>query len=473
MTQEQRRWWALVVLCLGELMIVLDTTIVNVALPSIHADLGFTETTLVWVVNAYMLTYGGFLLLGGRLGDLYGHRRLFLAGLVMFTLASLVCGIASTQWALVTARAVQGLGGAVVSAVALSLIMMLFPEPQARAKAMGVYGFVCAGGGSVGVLLGGLLTSQFNWHWVFLVNLPVGAGVFALTMWLVQPGRGERVRLDVAGAVTVTLSLLLAVYGVVDGNRAGWSSVQTIALLGGAVALFLAFIAIEARARSPLMPLALFRIRNVAVANASGVLWAAAMFAWFFISALYMQLVLGYDPMQVGLAFLPSNLIMAAFSLGLSARMVMRYGLRIPLVVGLLLVGAGLALFARAPVNGDFWLDVLPPMLSLGLGCGVALNPVLLAAMSGVDEKDAGLASGVVNTAFMMGGALGLAVLASGAAARTEMLQAAGATGAAALNGGYQLAFAAGAACAFAAAAIAWFMREANAVSSGSASVSA
>ena len=473
MTQEQRRWWALVVLCLGELMIVLDTTIVNVALPSIHADLGFTETTLVWVVNAYMLTYGGFLLLGGRLGDLYGHRRLFLAGLVLFTLASLVCGIASTQWMLVTARAVQGLGGAVVSAVALSLIMMLFPEPQARAKAMGVYGFVCAGGGSVGVLLGGLLTSQFNWHWVFLVNLPVGAGVFALTMWLVQPGRGERVRLDVAGAVTVTLSLLLAVYGVVDGNRAGWSSVQTIALLGGAVGLFLAFIAIEARARSPLMPLALFRIRNVAVANASGVLWAAAMFAWFFISALYMQLVLGYDPMQVGLAFLPSNLIMAAFSLGLSARMVMRYGLRGPLVVGLLLVGAGLALFARAPVNGDFWLDVLPPMLSLGLGCGVALNPVLLAAMSGVDEKDAGLASGVVNTAFMMGGALGLAVLASGAAARTEMLQAAGATGAAALNGGYQLAFAAGAACAFAAAAIAWFMREANAVSSGSASVSA
>ncbi|HSI54196.1 MAG TPA: MFS transporter, partial [Ramlibacter sp.] len=325
----------------------------------------------------------------------------------------------------------------------------------------------------VGVLLGGLLTSQFNWHWVFLVNLPVGAGVFALTMWLVQPGRGERVRLDVAGAVTVTLSLLLAVYGVVDGNRAGWSSVQTIALLGGAVGLFLAFIAIEARARSPLMPLALFRIRNVAVANASGVLWAAAMFAWFFISALYMQLVLGYDPMQVGLAFLPSNLIMAAFSLGLSARMVMRYGLRGPLVVGLLLVGAGLALFARAPVNGDFWLDVLPPMLSLGLGCGVALNPVLLAAMSGVDEKDAGLASGVVNTAFMMGGALGLAVLASGAAARTEVLQAAGATGAAALNGGYQLAFAAGAACAFAAAAIAWFMREANAVSSGSASVSA
>jgi len=465
MTPDQRRWWALVVLCLGELMIVLDTTIVNVALPSIHADLGFTETTLVWVVNAYMLTYGGFLLLGGRLGDLYGHRRLFLAGIVLFTLASLVCGLANSQWMLVVARAVQGLGGAVVSAVALSLIMMLFPEPQARAKAMGVYGFVCAGGGSIGVLLGGLLTSQMDWHWVFLVNLPVGAVVYALTLHLVQPGRGDATqKLDVAGAVTVTLSLLLAVYGIVDGNRAGWSSMQTIALLGGALALFVLFIAIEARVRSPLMPLSLFRIRNVAVANAAGVLWAAAMFAWFFISALYLQLVLGYDPMQVGLAFLPSNLIMAAFSLGLSARMVVRYGLRAPLAIGLLLVAAGLALFARAPVQGGFWIDVLPPMLLLGLGCGIALNPVLLAAMSGVDEKEAGLASGVVNTAFMMGGALGLAVLASAAAARTGVLQAAGASNAAALNGGYQLAFAAGAACALLAAGMAWFMHEAKSV---------
>jgi EmrB/QacA subfamily drug resistance transporter len=462
MNQEQRRWWALMVLCLGELMIVLDTTIVNVALPSIQADLGFSETNLVWVVNAYMLTYGGFLLLGGRLGDLYGQRRLFVAGIVLFTLASMVCGVAGAQWLLISARAVQGLGGAVVSAVALSLIMNLFPEPEARAKAMGVYGFVCAAGGSIGVLLGGLLTSQLDWHWVFLVNVPVGAGVVGLTMRLVQAGHGVAQKLDVAGAVTVTLSALLAVYGVVDGNRAGWTSGQTLALLGGAAALFALFVAIEARVRSPLVPLAMLAVRNVATANIVGVLWAAAMFAWFFISALYLQLVLNYDAMQVGLAFLPSNLIMAAFSLGWSAKLVMRYGLRVPLAGGLLLAAAGLALFACAPVNGGFWIDVFPGMLLLGLGAGVALNPVLLAAMSGVEEKDAGLASGIVNTSFMMGGALGLAVLASGAAARTQMLQAAGASATGALNGGYQLAFAAGAVCALLAAGAAWWIREAK-----------
>jgi EmrB/QacA subfamily drug resistance transporter len=463
MNQEQRRWWALVVLCLGELMIVLDTTVVNVALPSIQSDLGFSETSLVWVVNAYMLTYGGFLLLGGRLGDLYGQRRLFLAGIVLFTLASLVCGLAGTQWLLVSARAVQGLGGAVVSAVALSLIMNLFPEPHARAKAMGVFGFVCAAGGSIGVLLGGLLTSQLDWHWVFLVNIPVGAAVFGLTMQLVAAGRGaDAQRLDIAGAVTVTLSSLLAVYGVVDGNRAGWLSAQTLGLLGAAGALLAVFVAIESRVRSPLVPLPMLAIRNVAVANIAGVLWAAAMFAWFFISALYMQLVLGYDAMQVGLAFLPANLIMAALSLGWSAKLVICYGLRSPLAVGLLLAAAGLALFARAPVNGNFWIDILPGMVLAGIGAGVALNPVLLAAMSGVDEKDAGLASGIVNTSFMMGGALGLAVLASGAAARTHALQAAGASTAAALTGGYQLAFAAGATFALLGSAAAWLIREAK-----------
>jgi EmrB/QacA subfamily drug resistance transporter len=461
MNAEQRRWWALLVLCLGELMIVLDTTIVNVALPSIQSQLGFSEASLVWVVNGYMLTYGGFLLLGGRLGDLYGPRRLFLSGLVLFTLASVVCGLSNAQWLLVSARAVQGVGGAVVSAVALSLIMNLFPEPEGRAKAMGVYGFVCAAGGSVGVLLGGLLTSKLDWHWVFLVNLPLGAAVFALTLALVPAGFvAARQRLDIAGAIAVTLSALLAVYGVVDGNRAGWTSVQTLTLLGAAAALFALFIAIEARVRAPLVPLAMLAVRNVAAANAVGVLWAAAMFAWFFLSALYMQLVLGYDAMQVGLAFLPSNIIMAACSLGWSARLVMRYGLRVPLAGGLLLAAAGLALFARAPVDGGFWLDVLPGMLLLGLGAGVALNPVLLAAMSGVDEKDAGLASGIVNTSFMMGGALGLAVLASGAAARTHALQAAGAAASAALNGGYQLAFAVGAAFALLASALACIIRE-------------
>jgi len=450
----RKRWLALLILCLGDLMIVLDTTIVNVALPSIRADLGFSQTSLVWVVNAYMLTFGGFLLLGGRLGDLFGHRRLFLLGITLFTLASLACGLATAQVPLIAARAVQGLGGAVVSAVALSLIMNLFTEAAERAKAMGIFGFVMAGGGSIGVLLGGLLTDALDWHWIFLVNLPIGVAVFALCLVLLPAGRGQAVgaRLDIAGAVTVTASLLLAVYAIVNGNEAGWGSVQTIGLLAAAAALLALFLGIESRVGAPLMPLGLFRLRNVSTANMVGVLWAAAMFAWFFISALYLQLVLGYSPLQVGLAFLPSNLIMGAFSLGLSAKMVMRFGIRAPLAAGLLLAAAGLALFALAPVDGTFVAHVLPGMTLLGLGAGMAFNPVLLAAMSDVAPSESGLASGVVNTSFMMGGALGLAVLASLAAARTDGLLASGAGSLVALNAGYHVAFAVGAVFAAAAA---------------------
>ena len=436
---DRRRWLALMVLCLGVLMIVLDTTIVNVALPSIRTDLGFSETSLVWVVNAYMVTFGGFLLLGGRLGDLYGHRRLFLLGITLFTLASAACGLANTQAMLIIARSVQGLGGAVVSAVSLSLIMNLFTEPGERAKAMGVYGFVCAGGGSIGVLLGGLLTDALSWHWIFLVNLPIGVAVYALCVALLPDDRGHAhgERLDVTGAVAVTSALMLAVYAIVNGNEAGWTSVQTLGLLATAAMLLAIFLGIESRVRDPLMPLGLFRLRNVAVTNAVGVLWSAAMFAWFFISALYMQLVLGYSPLQVGLAFLPANLIMAAFSLGLSAKLVMRFGIKLPLAVGLL--------FAFAPVQGNFVDHVLPGMLLLGIGAGMALNPVLLAAMSDVAQSESGLASGMVNTSFMMGGALGLAVLASVAAARTESLLGAGTASPAALTGGYHLAFLIGA----------------------------
>jgi len=450
---NRKRWLALIVLCLGDLMIVLDTTIVNVALPSIREDLAFTETSLVWVVNAYMLTYGGFLLLGGRLGDLYGQRRLFLLGTTLFTLASLACGLAGSQGLLVVARAVQGLGGAVVSAIALSLIMNLFTEPVERAKAMGIYGFVMAGGGSVGALLGGLLTDALSWHWVFLVNIPIGVAVYALTVILLRESRAPAgaARLDVGGAVTVTASLLLAVYAVVNGNEAGWTSAQTLTLLGAAAGLLALFLALETWVRDPLMPLRLFRLRSVATANVVGILWSAAMFAWFFVSALYLQLVLGYSAMQVGLAFLPANLIMAAFSLGLSAKMVMRFGIRVPLAAGLALTAAGLALFALSPVDGSFARHVLPGMALLGIGCGMAMNPVLLAAMSDVPQSESGLASGVVNTAFMMGGALGLAVLASLAAARTDRLLALGADSLAALNGGYHIAFAIGAV--FAAAA--------------------
>ncbi len=454
--EGRNRWLALVVLCLGDLMIVLDVTIVGVALPSIREDLGFSETSLAWVVNAYLLTFGGFLLLGGRLGDIFGHQRLFLIGISLFTVASLACGLATSQETLVVARAVQGLGGAVVSAVALSLIVMLFTEPTERAKAMGVFGFVAAGGGSIGVLLGGILTDILDWHWIFLVNLPIGIAVFALTLALIPAVRGEAPsgRLDVAGAVTVTASLMLAVYAIVNGNEQGWTSARTLGVLGAAAVLLAVFVAIEARVAAPLVPLGLFRLRNLAISNVVGVLWAAAMFAWFFLSALYLQLVLGYSPLEVGLAFLPANLIMGFLSLGLSAKLVMRFGIRPPLAVGLGFASLGLLLFARAPVDGNFVVDVLPPMILLGLGAGMAFNPVLLAAMSDVEPSDAGLASGVVNTAFMMGGALGLAVLASLAASRTETLAASGDSPLEALTGGYHAAFLVGALFALAAAVI-------------------
>jgi EmrB/QacA subfamily drug resistance transporter len=452
-----KRWWALIVLCLGSLMIVLDSTIVNVALPSIREDLGFSEASLAWVVNAYLLTFGGFLLLGGRLGDLFGHRRLFLIGISLFTLASLACGLATTQGFLVTARAVQGLGGAIASAVSLSLMMTLFTEPAERAKAMGVFGFVVAGGGSIGVLLGGVLTDVLSWHWIFLVNVPIGIGVYILSLRLVpaSPGSAATGRLDVAGAVAVTSSLMLAVYAIVNGNDEGWTSAQTLALLAAAAVLMAVFLALEARVSSPLVPLGLFRLRNVATSNVVGVLWAAAMFAWFFLSALYLQLVLGYSPLEVGLAFLPANLIMGAFSLGLSAKLVMRFGIKTPLATGLLFAAAGLLLFVRAPADGTFLVDVLPSMILLGFGAGMALNPMLLAAMSDVEPSESGLASGIVNTAFMMGGALGLAVLASLAASRTNSLVASGDTSLVALNGGYHAAFLVGAFFALAAAGLA------------------
>jgi len=451
MTMDSRtRWLALYVLCLGDLMIVLDVTIVGVALPSIREDLGFSETSLAWVVNAYLLTFGGFLLLGGRLGDLFGHRRLFLLGTALFTLASLACGLANSQELLMGARAVQGLGAAVVSAVALSLMMTLFTEAADRAKAMGIFGFVASGGGSIGVLLGGILTDVLNWHWIFLVNVPVGVLVVVLTLKLVpvSEGAGEARRLDVAGAVTITAALMLAVYAIVNGNQEGWASAQTLGLLGAGAALLAIFLGLESKVRSPLMPLGLFRLRNVAVSNVVGIFWAAAMFAWFFLSALYLQLVLGYSPLQVGLAFLPGNVIMGILSVGLSAKLVLRFGFRPPLATGLLLAAAGLLLFARAPVDGSFVVDVLPSMILLGLGAGMAFNPVLLAAMSDVEPSQAGLASGVVNTSFMMGGALGLAVLASLAASRTD------GDSLAALTSGYHAAFFVGALFAIAAAVI-------------------
>src|SRR5919106_1212120 len=412
----RQRWLALYILCLGSLMIVLDATIVNVALPSIREDLGFSETSLAWVVNAYLLTFGGFLLLGGRLGDLFGHRRLFLVGITLFTVASLGCGLAGSQEFLVGARAVQGLGGALVSAVALSLIMTLFTEPAERAKAMGVFGFVLSGGGTAGVLLGGVLTDALDWLWIFLVNLPIGVAVYLLSLRLLPAARVTAAsgRLDIAGAVTVTASL---------------------------------------------MPAGLFRNRNVSAANAVGVLMAAGMFAYFFFSALYLQQVLGYTPLEVGLAYLPSTVIWGTSSLLVSDRLVMRFGVKMPLLTGLGLMTAGLVLFARTPVDGNFLVDVLAGTIAIGIGAGIAFNPLLLAAMSDVAPEESGLASGVVNTAFMMGGAVGLAILASLAASGSDRLRESGDGPLAALNGGYHVAFLVGAVFVVASAVSALFLR--------------
>jgi EmrB/QacA subfamily drug resistance transporter len=457
MTLDSRtRWYALIVLCLGTLMIVLDSTIVNVALPSIRDDLGFSSTSLAWVVNAYLLTFGGFLLLGGRLGDLYGQRRLFLIGITLFTIASLACGLSTTQGLLLTARAVQGVGGAIASAVSLGLVMYLFTENADRAKAMGIFGFVASGGGAIGVLLGGILTDVLDWHWIFLVNIPIGVVVVALSLRLLPTTNGHDAEgnLDVAGAITVTAALMLAVYAIVNGNQEGWTSLNTLGLLGIAAALLGVFVLIESRVSSPLVPLRLFKLRNVATANVVSVLWAAAMFAWFFLAALYLQLVLGYSPLQVGLSFLPANILMGILSVAVSARLVMRFGIKPPLVIGLLAASAGLVLFARAPVDGSYLTDVLPSMLLLGFGAGIAFNPILLAAMSDVAPEESGLASGFVNTAFMMGGALGLAVLASLAASRTDTLASDGDSHLAALVGGYHAAFIVGALFGISAAAI-------------------
>ena len=443
----QSRWLALAILCMGALMIVLDVSIVNVALPSIRTDLGFSISSIAWVVNAYTITFGGFLLLGGKLGDLFGERRLFLTGIILFTIMSVLCAVATTGWMLILARTLQGIGGAIADAVSLALVLNLFQEPHERAKAMGFYGFVASGGGALGVFLGGLLTGALNWHWIFLINLPLGILTIIFTLWAIprDQRRETKTRLDVFGALTVTVAIMLAVYAIVGGNTLGWFSMQTLLTLGTAVVVFALFLFIESRVREPLMPLSIFRNWNLSIACTAGVLWSAGMFAWFFLSALYMQTVLHYAPVIVGLAFLPGNLIMAVMSISLSAKIVNRFGVRNTLVAGLSLVALGLLYLARVPVVGNFWIDLVPSMVLLGLGSGISFNPIILAAMNDVKEEDSGLASGVANTAFMMGGALGLAILASTAGAYTTTLLAKGEVQLQALTGGYHLAFLIGA----------------------------
>jgi EmrB/QacA subfamily drug resistance transporter len=442
--EDRRRWIALVVLCVGMLMIILDATIVNVALPSIQSDLGFSQSSLAWVVNAYLITFGGLLLLAGRLGDLLGRKRIFMIGLAVFTSASLLCGIAQSQGLLIGARFVQGAGGAMTSAVILGMIVTTFPESRDQAKAIGVYSFVASAGASIGLLLGGVLTEAINWHWIFFVNLPIGIATAVLATRLVDRdegiglGRGA----DVAGAVLITAALMLLVYTiVVPAAQDGWGATRTLMLGAASLGLIGAFIAREARTSNPLIPLRIFRSRIVAGANLVQVTMVAGLFGMFFLGALYLQRVLGYSPIEVGLAFLPVALLIGILSLGFSARLNMRFGATATLLPGLVLIVAGLLLFSQAPVDANFLTDILPVMILLGLGAGLGFPSLMTLAMSGATKSDSGLASGLVNTSQQMGGALGLAVLATLSSTRTDSLVSDGESTASALTGGYHLAF--------------------------------
>jgi EmrB/QacA subfamily drug resistance transporter len=441
---ERRRWLALYVLCLGMLMIVLDVTIVNVALPSIQEDLHFSTSSLAWVVNAYLIAFGGLLLLAGRVGDLIGRRRVFLAGIALFTAASLLCGAAQADWWLVLARFVQGVGGAMTSAVILGMIVTMFPKPREQAKAIGVFAFVASAGGSVGLLAGGVLTQSINWHWIFFVNLPIGIATALAARRLVpdEPGIGLQAGADVPGAVLITAALMLGVYTIVGpAAKHGWGATETLLLAAGAIALLAAFVVRESRARSPLMPLRIFRSRPVAAANAIQIMSVAGMFGMFFLGALYLRRVLGYDALQIGLAFLPVTIAMGTLSIRYSERIFVALGARRALVSGLTLVLAGLVVFALAPVHASYATQIAPSMLLLGLGAGTAFPALMNLAMSGATPRDAGLASGLVNTTAQIGGALGLAVLATVSTSHSNALKASGHSTAVALTSGYHLAF--------------------------------
>ncbi len=451
------RWLALVVLCVGMLMIILDTTIVNVALPSIQDDLGFSQSSLAWVVNAYLIAFGGLLLLAGRLGDLLGRRRMFLAGLTVFTAASVLCGAAQTQEMLIAARFVQGVGGAMTSAVILGMIVTMFPEPVEQAKAIGVFSFVASAGASIGLLAGGALTEAINWHWIFFVNLPIGVGTAVLARRLLRAdaGIGLRRGADLPGAVLVTGALMLAVYTIVQAAEQGWGSPSTLGLGALALALLGLFVAREATAANPLVPLRIFRSRTVSAANAVQVLMVGGMFGMFFLGALYLQRVLGYGAIEVGLAFLPVALGIGVLSAGVAPGLIVRYGGRAALLPGLALMAAGLAYFQRLPLDAVYLVDLFPAMVLVGIGAGLSFPALMTLAMSGATPEDSGLASGLVNTTQQVGGALGLAVLATLSTTRTEDLLARGESQAAALTDGYALAFTIGAGLLVAALALA------------------
>jgi len=417
-----------------------------VALPSIQSDLGFAPSSLAWVVNAYLIAFGGALLLAGRLGDLLGRRRVFLAGIAVFTAASLLCGLSVGQEMLVAARFIQGVGGAMTSAVILGMVVTMFHEPRERARAIGIYSFVAAAGASIGLLAGGFLTQALNWHWIFLVNVPIGIATafFALRLLESDRGIGLGKGADVVGAFLVTAALLLGVYTIIRTTDFGWGSAHTLGFGAAAIGSLIAFVVRESRTANPLVPFRIFRSRNVSGANVVLLLIFAALFGMFFLGSLYFQRVRGYDPLGIGLAFLPLSLSIAILSFA-SGPLITRFGGRAVLLPSLVLMGAGLLLFARLPVEADYVVDVLPAVLPLGVGFGLAFPSLMALGMSGASEHDSGLASGLLMTTQQVGGALGLSVLASLSASQTNRLLAASAAGPTALTNGYQLSFAIGA----------------------------
>jgi EmrB/QacA subfamily drug resistance transporter len=439
----QNRWAALYVLCAGTLMIILDGTIVNVALPSIQEDLGFGQSSLAWVVNGYLIALGGLLLLAGRVGDLLGRRRVYLAGIALFTAASLLCGLSGSQEMLIAARFVQGAGGAMASAVVLGMIVTMFPEPREQAKAIGIYAFVASAGASIGLLAGGILTQAISWHWIFFVNVPIGVVTAALAVRLVEDDKGIGLGrgADVAGAVLVTAALMLAVYTIVEVVDHGWGSAHTLGFGALSLALLTAFVARQATAANPLLPLRIFRSRNVTGANVTQFLMVAGMFGMFFSGVLLMQRVLGYDALETGLAFLPVSLGIGLLSLGFSARLNLRFGERAVLLPGLALIVVGLGWLTRVPADASYAVDLLPSMVMLGVGAGLTFPALSTLAMSGATPSDAGLASGLLNTTVQVGGAVGLAVLATLSTEHTAGRLADGESPASALTAGYHLAF--------------------------------
>jgi EmrB/QacA subfamily drug resistance transporter len=446
---ERRRWIALAVLCLGQLMMILDSTIVNVALPSIQHDLHFTQSSLTWVLDGYLITFGGFLLLAGRLGDLVGRKRVFLTGLVLFTAASILCGIADSQALLIGARLLQGVGGAIASSVILAIIVTEFPQAREQAKAMGMYAFVSAGGGSIGLLAGGALTQSLDWHWIFFVNVPIGFVAFVLGSRLIveNEGIGLGGGVDWLGSILITLATMAGAFAIVKSSEYGLTSARTLGVGGASLALLAGFLALEARVRNPIMPLRILRLRLLMGSSLVRGLLVTGMFSAFFLGSLYLERVLGYNAIDTGLAFLPLTALIALMSMGVAARIVERFGAVNTLAGGLAAIVAGLALLATQGVDASYFPGLLGAFLLLGLGAGTSFLPLLTIGMADAPRRDAGLASGIVNVSVQLFGAIGLAALGTVATDHTKALSASGRSLLDALTGGYHLAYVVGAAC--------------------------